>query len=387
MADVVLYDGHCRICTGGARRLAALARPGAVEMRDFQEPGVLAAFPQLTYERCMQAMQLVTPEGRVFSGAEAVVRALATRRLVGAPAYLYYVPGLRSLADGAYAWIARNRYRLSGAPACDDAGCALHCPPVAVQSAHSMRAHRLLLFAAAAFLVAGVAFWMWKPVQPDAADKAQADSDRAGLEKVRLAFMKGEWKEAFTLLEPYKSRPLDLNDKRLGPLSQEIHRLVAVVNAALQKAQRAGEMFDAGQHEQAAALMAEAAKEYPQNSQLKFTADYYEGIVAFDRKDYDLYLRLAEDNARKNPGGPAAALWLANARATRYAISGDGKDRAAAQEALETAEALARSAVGGGNVDLKTTFDRIRYRIETRKILDPKEYDQLVARSQPGQAR
>src|SRR6187399_1794073 len=126
MPDVVLYDGHCRICTGGARKLAALARPGAIEMRDFQEPGVLAAFPQLTHEECMQAMQLVTPDGRVFAGAEAVVRALASRTIIGIPARLYYVPGLRQLADAAYAWIARNRYRLSGAPACDDAGCALH---------------------------------------------------------------------------------------------------------------------------------------------------------------------------------------------------------------------------------------------------------------------
>ena len=35
----------------------------------------------------------------------------------------------------------------------------------------------------------------------------------------------------------------------------------------------------------------------------------------------------------------------------------------------------------------KAAGDVRRYRIETRKILDPKEYDQLVARPQPGQAR
>src|SRR5256885_1437150 len=99
MADVVLYDGHCRICTAGARRLAALARPGAVEMRDFQEPGVLAAFPQLTHEQCMRAMQLVTPDGHVYEGAEAVVRTLRSRPVLGGLARVYYVPGLRTLAD------------------------------------------------------------------------------------------------------------------------------------------------------------------------------------------------------------------------------------------------------------------------------------------------
>jgi predicted DCC family thiol-disulfide oxidoreductase YuxK len=388
MPDVVLYDGHCRICTGGARRLAALARPGAVEIRDFQDPGVLAALPQLTHEQCMQAMQLVTPDGRVFSGAEAVVRALASRSLVGIPARLYYLPGLRQLANAAYAWVARNRYGLSGAPACDDAGCALHRPPAAVQSAHSMRAHRILLFAFAAFLAAGIAVWIWKPVTSRTAeDRLRDDADLAALNKIRSAFLKGNWKDGFTLLEPYKDRQFSPESPQVYGLAGEVHRIMDRVNRAMQKAQRSGDMFSAGQHEPAAKLMAEAAREYPENAQLKFTADYYEGIVAFDHKDYDLYLRLAEDNVRKNPGGPATALWLANARATKYAVSGDPKDKALAEEALGTAEELARSAVGANNDEVKTTFDRIRFRIDTRKIVDPQEYDRQVARPQPGQVR
>src|SRR5678815_5761699 len=102
MPDVVLYDGRCRFCVAGARRLASLARPGAIEMRDFQVPGVLAAYPQLTYEACMRAMQLVTTDGRVYEGAEAVARVLMTRPVLGVVARLYYVPGVRGAVDAVY---------------------------------------------------------------------------------------------------------------------------------------------------------------------------------------------------------------------------------------------------------------------------------------------
>jgi predicted DCC family thiol-disulfide oxidoreductase YuxK len=128
---VVLYDGHCRLCTRGARKLVALARPGAVEAVSFQESGALDRFPGLTYEACMQAMYLVAPDGRLVRGFEAAVGAVATRPLVGWLAYAYYLPGIRQLCDRLYAWIAANRYRFFGktTDACANGTCSLHFPP------------------------------------------------------------------------------------------------------------------------------------------------------------------------------------------------------------------------------------------------------------------
>ena len=78
----------------------------------------------------MRAMQLVKPDGRVYSGFEAVVRTVATRRVLGWIAYGYYVPGIRQLCDWIYSIIARNRYRIAGkavaAGECADGSCALH---------------------------------------------------------------------------------------------------------------------------------------------------------------------------------------------------------------------------------------------------------------------
>ena len=122
----LLFDGNCRLCTEGSRRILRFARPGTVELLDFQQPGVLGRFPGLTHDECMREIKLVDAEGRVFGGLEAIVAVLATRRLLGAWAYLYYIPGLRRLFDLAYAWVARNRYRFMGRTECGSDACALH---------------------------------------------------------------------------------------------------------------------------------------------------------------------------------------------------------------------------------------------------------------------
>ncbi len=127
---VVLYDGNCTFCRGQMKNLVRLARPGAIEPVDFQPPGALDPYPSVTHAACMQAMQLITPDGRVYSAFEAAVRAVATRP-IGVVAYAYYLPGLRILFDATYAILAAQRYRIAGrqiaAGACAEGNaCAVH---------------------------------------------------------------------------------------------------------------------------------------------------------------------------------------------------------------------------------------------------------------------
>jgi predicted DCC family thiol-disulfide oxidoreductase YuxK len=123
---VVLYDGHCPFCTTASQRLLRLARRGIIERIDFQAPGALDPFPGVTHDACMQQMMLIGPDGRIWTGFEAAVRAVATRPVVGWIAYLYYVPGIRQLCDLLYRWIAANRYRLFGKRECEGESCAVH---------------------------------------------------------------------------------------------------------------------------------------------------------------------------------------------------------------------------------------------------------------------
>jgi predicted DCC family thiol-disulfide oxidoreductase YuxK len=129
---VLIYDGLCKFCTAGSRHFVRWMGPVEVELLDFQRPGALDRFPGLTHDDCMKAMQLVTPDGRLYHGFEAAVRAFATRRVVGRLAYAYYLPGLRQLLDWLYARVAANRYRIMGkavaAGECEGGTCALHLP-------------------------------------------------------------------------------------------------------------------------------------------------------------------------------------------------------------------------------------------------------------------
>jgi predicted DCC family thiol-disulfide oxidoreductase YuxK len=124
---VILYDGHCAFCARQARRLSWWARATELELRSFHDDGALEPFSCLTYADCMRALQLVTADGRTYEGMEAVVRVVAGR-LVGRPALIYYVPGIRQLCDALYRLIARNRYRIAGRT-CDDGTCHLHGAP------------------------------------------------------------------------------------------------------------------------------------------------------------------------------------------------------------------------------------------------------------------
>lgn len=121
--DTVLFDGECRFCSKAARQLRALTR-GEVDLSSFREDGVLQRFPGITFEAAMAAMQFVRADGRVFSGAEAIVQAMRTRWF-GKPAFAYYVPGIRQIADGVYGLVSRYRFKIAGRQ-CQDGTCHLH---------------------------------------------------------------------------------------------------------------------------------------------------------------------------------------------------------------------------------------------------------------------
>ncbi len=121
---VLVYDGRCRFCVAQARRLERWVG-GRVRIESFRDPGVLAKYPALTEERCEAALQLVFPDGRVAGGAEAVSRTLRLSPLLAPAGWLYEVPPLRRALDAAYAFVARNRFRLQG-EVCEDAECRLH---------------------------------------------------------------------------------------------------------------------------------------------------------------------------------------------------------------------------------------------------------------------
>ena len=126
----LLFDGACPFCTASARTVERVFGARRVVLRDFQGEGALAPYPSLSHEALMQKMHVVMPDGRVFAGAEAFARIALRAPPLGWIACLYYVPGIRQLADVVYSFVAKHRYRLFGRTAsCDGKSCDLHATP------------------------------------------------------------------------------------------------------------------------------------------------------------------------------------------------------------------------------------------------------------------
>lgn len=111
---VLIYDGDCPVCRASALWVMRLAlASGALEILPCRSPVRRERFPGIAEAACLEAMQLVLPDGRVVAGADAVPELL--RRMPGLAwlAGAFRLPGTRALARRAYAWIARHRWRLS----------------------------------------------------------------------------------------------------------------------------------------------------------------------------------------------------------------------------------------------------------------------------------
>jgi predicted DCC family thiol-disulfide oxidoreductase YuxK len=115
-AAVLIYDGECSMCRASALWLLRRAEAGGatdLEILPCRSPVRRQRFPSIADEVCMQAMQLVLPDGHVLSGADAVpeiLRRIPRWRWV---ARFFDLPRARPFARRVYVWIARNRMRIS----------------------------------------------------------------------------------------------------------------------------------------------------------------------------------------------------------------------------------------------------------------------------------
>lgn len=118
---VVLYDGACVFCTAQAERVKRVSA-GRIAVRPLQE--ALPDMPWVDPDEAIKALHLVDRDGRSFAGAAAIVRLLRlTRPVLGVLVLPYHLPGVRWLAERAYAFVANRRYAIAGRTDADD--CAI----------------------------------------------------------------------------------------------------------------------------------------------------------------------------------------------------------------------------------------------------------------------
>lgn len=114
----VVYDGTCKVCGRLVSILRKWDRHEAIEVVASQQPGVMARFPWIPARAYVEAVQLIGPGGRTWSGAAAVEQLLNILPKGGLLSWLFKIPFMRTIADRFYKWFARNRYHF---------GCGDHC--------------------------------------------------------------------------------------------------------------------------------------------------------------------------------------------------------------------------------------------------------------------
>lgn len=127
-ADVVIYDGDCRFCTGQVERLARWDTGGRLAFVSLHDPQVAERWPDLTHDMLMEQMYVVDRQGHRHGGA-AAFRYL-TRQLprlwVLAP--LLHLPFTLPLWQWGYRQVAKRRYKIAGKNGhqCDGDVCSIH---------------------------------------------------------------------------------------------------------------------------------------------------------------------------------------------------------------------------------------------------------------------
>lgn len=122
-ADVVIYDGACRICTGQMQRLERWDRQGRLSFLSLHDAAVGQRYPDLTHDELMQQMVIVDRDGQRHRGAAAF--AYLSRRLPS----LWWLfplrtPGTAGLWQWLYGQVASRRYLFGRVQKCDDGACA-----------------------------------------------------------------------------------------------------------------------------------------------------------------------------------------------------------------------------------------------------------------------
>ena len=105
----MVYDGDCNFCGIWIRRWRQATR-NAVDYLPSQDSQIASRFPEIPKEHYQTSVQLIEPDGRLFTGAEAVFRSLAKNPTTEWPYQLYRIsPAFSRFTEFAYGFVASHR--------------------------------------------------------------------------------------------------------------------------------------------------------------------------------------------------------------------------------------------------------------------------------------
>ena len=111
---IILYDDHCPICAGGARRFEPMLSRRNIRLVPLHSPRA-CQLSGARIDQLMTEVHLVTPSRTVLRGADALLYVARTMPWARALCVAARLPGVLPLLRAAYRAFARHRYRISAA--------------------------------------------------------------------------------------------------------------------------------------------------------------------------------------------------------------------------------------------------------------------------------
>ena len=206
------------------------------------------------------------------------------------------------------------------------------------------------------------------------------ESDKGVLLLAKAAILTGDLAVAEKALQGHSQGHFDDAD------NDDFREVDALWNKALAAFDKAGKAAKLAQQDgkgvEAARLMHEAAREYPQAAALAQSAEYLDEGAAFERKDYDGFLAISQDLWKRFPDAQTAG-GVASALACKYAVTGEPQYDEQAEEMLQKAQELAANDPQQQK-SYQEYAERIQYRLKSRQIISTSEYNR---RFRAGQSR
>jgi predicted DCC family thiol-disulfide oxidoreductase YuxK len=119
MSGILFFDGNCGMCTRSRNLLLKMNRTGDLRTEPLQGDGVAERLG-IPAAHLLESVRWLDASGEVYAGAEAANAALSAALGTRLPLMVYRIPGIRSLENAIYRWVADHRYRFPGTtPYCE----------------------------------------------------------------------------------------------------------------------------------------------------------------------------------------------------------------------------------------------------------------------------
>ncbi|MBT6229025.1 MAG: DUF393 domain-containing protein [Candidatus Scalindua sp.] len=111
---ILIYDAECSLCCGYMNWIKSHAMDTVTfEFIACQSEERKSRFPDIGEEACLEALHLVTPDGRTLAGDKSLPEILCNLRYFRWLAIFFKIPVISLLSYFAYHRIANNRYIIS----------------------------------------------------------------------------------------------------------------------------------------------------------------------------------------------------------------------------------------------------------------------------------